>query len=173
VELGTSLVFHGWGGVTTTDAVKISGSFSAGIRAAGYFATRKVHIGGYISYISSDYSTVDDGYAYSPSEGGNFSTGLALKFGGPVGRRVWLGCAIDPGLDVFHGEAFGEKFVGFRLYTGLVVDVLAVGRGPFKFGVSSRLGTDIQPYASYSGADGGIWLVRLGLTVGVTFGGAR
>ena len=51
------------------------------------------------------------------------------------------------------------------------LDALLVGSGPFKMAMTSRLGTDVEPILGNPGAEENMWQVRLGLTVGVTFGG--
>ncbi len=167
-EIGTPLNIRGWAGASTSDT-GISSGFGAGVRVAGYYAGRSVHVGGYLSYAATDYSF--SGYSGS-AEAGNLSGGVALKFGGTVGSRVWMGFALDAGFNVlFKGDAFIHNVGGISIYTGYVLDVLAVGRGPFKMAITSRLGSQIEPYMSSSDYDGFVWQARLGLSIGVTFGG--
>ena len=166
-ELSTPMNFQGWLGLYGGDGQMTSG-FGAGVRVAGYYAGARVHVGGFLSYQTMDYTLE----GYGSDEASNLAAGVALKFGGSVGQRLWMGLALDAGFNaLLKGDVFIYNHVGVHLYTGYCLDALLVGSGPFKMTLTTRLGMDLEPFMGSPSDNVDMWQVRLGLTVGVTFGG--
>ncbi|MBW2730938.1 MAG: hypothetical protein JRH20_01015 [Deltaproteobacteria bacterium] len=176
--LYTVLSMHAWGGMPAYERIDVSFSegTEGGMHAAGYVALHEsFHIGGYLSYVSSEllseYIETTSGFfgQLEAHEEEDLGLGLALKVGGVVGTRAWIGAAIDLGV-AFNGDTIGPQ-----AFVGLNLDLLTAGRGPAKFCLSFRIGPQFQYFFTDAIAWGtddpaNAWKVRMMAQLGVALG---
>jgi hypothetical protein len=120
----------------------------SGIHLAGHRAlTNKVHLGGYLAYLSVGEQHLVAG-------------GISLKVGSWIKDRAWLGLAYNHGIEVVTGHhAFGLMQISPRLQ----LDVLLL-RTP-GFALAANLSTGPEILANGAGA-GGCSSLTFGLTLG-------
>jgi len=172
---------------------------TAGFRLAGYAVpSPKFHIGGYLALrvgeakkLESDNDTAESGDVWgSKTDILSTSLGAAMKFGGQVGERVWVGGAIDIGINFLKIEEFEQNdeifdqatLLGLELYPKICIDIIALDTGKFKLEIPISIGAIILPVAGRAIVEPDddnnqtevkvrIWNITPAITVGVAFGG--
>jgi len=150
---------HGWAQALGHSHI-FAEDATSGIQFAGYrtYGSR-CHIGGFLS-ISDNEQGLD---------GGEYALGFALKLGGAISDRVWLGWSLD------IGPVFRKNFVGGHFFNGIALDVLVLGQKEgFKMAISGRLGNETVVMAFTDGDSNsdfdGLWRTRIVFNLGLSFG---
>lgn len=165
---------HTWGWWDLTnreDGGKIAygdleGGFLSGANIAGYYALRSgiFHIGGGINFSVSGWKRAQGSCCEVFVERTTlkqFSFGLNLKLGDRVGKRFWLGGALDFGPIVHITEKWEEEGssdlvtentsdadLGVRLFPYFAADVMLLNTEGFKLGIAIALGVAFVPGVS-------------------------
>jgi len=155
-SVGALLVPHTWWGAFN-DGTADQG-FQAGVHVSGLAVlSPRAHLGGYVSW--HDLPQLDDRHLVG--------LGLAVKAGGMIGDRVWLGFALDFGLLILAGEP--RTLYGLQLFPRLQVEVAAVDVGGFRMAPFAAVGSMGMPVGDI-GPDWLGWSVAAQLLFGVSFG---
>jgi hypothetical protein len=175
-SLGLALGATGWGQFRVKDhegSVDATYGVAPGVHLSGYFApSEHFHVGGFFSYGSGD-GKMSEGNMSADFDVSRLGAGVALKVGGKLSSRVWLGLGMDAGIHVWDPPGDGESLHGLMLFPRLHLDVVAVDAGGFKMGLYAGLGPVIVPYAATEVAGKTLWAwsVDMAVLLGLTFGG--
>ena len=175
-SLGLALGATGWGEFRVKGhdgSVDATYGVAPGVHFSGYFApSQHFHVGGFFSYGNSG-GRMTDGNASFDFDVSRLGAGVALKVGGKLSSRVWLGLGMDAGIQVLDPPAEGESLHGLLLFPRLHLDVVAVDAGGFKMGLYAGIGPLIVPYAATDvmGETLWTWSVDVAMLLGLTFGG--
>ena len=177
--------FRSWGGYKIADTdvdLSLSSTGIGGVHLAGYYViSDSFHIGAYISYVAGE-EIAEYHRQLFKSENSNLGSGLSLKLGKRVSERIWLGLALDLGANYITRGESAEGTIGVQAFPRLEIDVMAVDERGFKLGLTASIGAMIEPIAvgenstltianDHAPRDYRTWNVRMGMLIGVVFGG--
>jgi hypothetical protein len=156
-SIAALLVPHTWWG--SYHGGTADEGFDAGLHVSGFAAlTQRTHLGGYLSWYDLHDLQLDAVHLVG--------LGIALKAGGVVGDRVWLGFALDIGLLILSGP---QTLYGLQLFPRFQVEVAAVDVGGFRLAPFAALGSMGMPVGDISRDVLG-WMTVAQLLIGASFG---
>jgi hypothetical protein len=148
-----------------------------GLRLSGlYAASRAFHIGGVFRYSSGSVALKQEGYSSEDVDASELGFGVAMKFGGQVGSRVYLSGALDFAYCRFTPDEADDSYHGMEIFPRFQVDVM-IGTGSFKWSFFGAMGPQLIPFAirtyDYLGSTvtDRVWISRFMLVFGASFGG--
>jgi hypothetical protein len=171
-HIGASLGFHGWGSLNMADTdITLSGQSTGGVSISLYAPlSARFHVGGYFDYSRG---SILQEYGGNSGNGSfeHYSTGVSVKVGKRLTKRLWLGATGDLGLYVLS-PSHANAWHGVEISPRVHLDVLGLDLDGFKMGLFASLGPSIVPYVAGSdgGYDGSAYLVYLQMRIGFTFG---
>lgn len=161
-----------------------------GARFAGYGALgESFHLGGYFAIRAGDgeikpKNDVARAMFFERDADSSVKTwglGLALKAGGRVAERVWLGGGVDAGIHFFMIEEWDDTdddtFFGLELFPRVVIDIILVDSGGVRLAVPISAGAVISPISVAEPEENNpqtrvkMWHLAPAATVGLALGG--
>jgi len=160
-----------------------------GIRFAGYGALgESFHLGGYFAIRAGEGTLEPDNDVAramyfereADSDVKTWGVGVALKAGGRVAERVWLGGGLDAGAHFFliedWDDADNDTFVGLELFPRIALDIVLVDRAGVRLAIPISAGALIAPIAVVEAEEDSprtivrMWQVAPAATVGLALG---
>jgi hypothetical protein len=160
-----------------------------GARFAGYGALgESFHLGGYFAIRAGEGELEPANRVAramflerdADSDVKTWGLGLALKAGGRVAERLWLGGGLDVGVHFFlieeWDDADNDTFVGLELFPRIALDIILVDRGGVRLAVPISVGAVVSPIAVVEPEEDDpqttvrMWSVAPAATVGLALG---